>query len=89
MEPIPKTLKPLSALQIGESAVIDRLEGRPETMLHFVELGLSPGERIALLRVAPWGGPLEIELMGYRLAIRKSEAEHILVRRESGGGHDS
>ena len=72
-------MTPLSTLKIGESAVIEKLEGRPEIMLHLVELGLSPGEKVSLLEVAPWGGPMEIELMGYRLAIRRSEADKILV----------
>ena len=82
-------IKPLSALKIGESAVVEKLEGAHEFMLHMVELGFSPGEKVSLLEVAPWGGPLEIELMGYRLAIRKSEAQHILVRSENGDGHGS
>jgi Fe2+ transport system protein FeoA len=82
-------MTPLSTLKIGESAVIEKLEGRPEIMLHLVELGLSPGERVTLLEAAPWGGPLEIELMGYRLAIRRSEAKRILVSDQSREGHDS
>jgi Fe2+ transport system protein FeoA len=86
---IPKTLKPLSTLKKGESAIIEKLEGRPEIMLHLIELGLSPGERVTILEIAPWGGPLEVELMDYRLAIRKSEAEHILTRCENGEAHGS
>jgi Fe2+ transport system protein FeoA len=80
--PLRKTLTPLSSLRPGESAVIEKLDGSPEVMLHLVELGLVPGEKITLLRTAPWGDPLEIELMSYRLAIRRSEAQKIMVSRE-------
>lgn len=63
----------------GELAIVERLEGRQEIMLHLLELGLAPGEKIRVLRTAPLGDPLEIELMSYRLAIRRSEADKILV----------
>ena len=69
----------LSTLKPGESSVITHLETEPAVTLHLVELGLAPGERITLLRTAPWGGPVEVELMGYRLAIRRSEADKIVV----------
>ena len=73
---------PLSALKPGESAIIESLEGPPDVMLHLLELGLAPGERITLMCAAPLGDPVEIELMNYRLAIRLSEAQKIVVRQE-------
>jgi len=78
-------LAALSRLVRGETATIERLDGRPEAMLHLLELGLFPGEPVRVIRTAPGGDPLELEVMGYRLAIRRAEAETILVRRE--GGH--
>ena len=77
-----KTIQLLSSLKPGESAVIERLESIPTVTQHLLELGLAPGEQITLLRTAPWGDPLEIELMDYRLAIRRSEADKILVCRD-------
>ena len=74
--------KPLTMMQPDESAVITSMDGAAETMLHLLELGLAPGERIRLIRSAPLGDPMEIELMGYRLAIRRSEASRISVRGE-------
>ncbi|MEK7767525.1 MAG: FeoA family protein [bacterium] len=74
--------RPLSALRVGDAAVIDRLDGDDDAMLHLMERGLTGGERVRLIRGAPLGGPLEVELMGYRLAIRRAEADRILVRSE-------
>lgn len=81
----PGTLVALARLARGEAATIERLGGRPETMLHLLELGLCPGERVRLMRSAPGGDPVELEIMGYRLAIRLAEADAILVSREGAG----
>ena len=39
----------------------------------------GPGELITFLRAAPLGGPIEVELMGYRLCIRRAEGDKIFV----------
>ena len=44
------------------------------------EMGLVPGTRVKLIRWAPLGDPLEIELRGYRLSLRRHEAESIEVQ---------
>jgi ferrous iron transport protein A len=72
-------MKALSALVSGEKGVIDRLETSEEASLKLMELGLFPGEPVVFLRQAPLGGPIEIELMGYRLCLRKAAADHIFV----------
>lgn len=43
-------------------------------------LGLTPGVELTLKKVAPMGDPLELELRGYRLSIRKAEAEVLELR---------
>jgi Fe2+ transport system protein FeoA len=40
-------------------------------------MGLTPGTRVRLLGTAPLGDPLELELRGYRLSVRKSEAARV------------
>ncbi len=71
---------PLSELPPGQHAIVDRLETSQDVGLKLVELGFCPGEDIQILRQAPLNGPIEVELMAYRLCIRQSEAEKILVR---------
>jgi Fe2+ transport system protein FeoA len=74
------TIKTLLDLKPGESAVVERLATSDETSLKLMELGIGPGESITFLRKAPLGGPVEIELMGYRLCIRRSDSEKIYVQ---------
>ena len=47
-------------------------------------MGVLPGTAITLVRTAPLGDPLEIQVRGYSLTLRKSEAEHVVV--ELAGG---
>lgn len=75
-------LRTLSALAAGEKAVVERLETSEEASLKLMELGIGPGEPVRFLRQAPFGGPIEIELMGYRLCIRQSDCDKIIVRCE-------
>jgi Fe2+ transport system protein FeoA len=42
-------------------------------------MGLTPGVEVTLLGTAPLGDPLEIEVRGYRLSVRKREAERVLI----------
>ena len=80
-------LKPLSTLKPGETGVVDHLETSDEASLKLMELGICPGEALCLLRQAPFGGPIEIELMGYRLCIRESEADQIFMQSKNAHGN--
>jgi ferrous iron transport protein A len=63
----------------GGSARIRRLSGDPDVRERLAELGLTPGQTVRLLRRAPLGDPLEVLVRGYRLALRRDEAEAVEV----------
>ena len=44
-------------------------------------MGLTRGTELRLVKVAPLGDPVEIEVRGYRLSLRKKEAEALLLKR--------
>jgi ferrous iron transport protein A len=67
---------------LGGTARIRRLSGDPAVRERLAELGLTPGQAVRLLRRAPLGDPLEILVRGYRLAVRRDEADAVEV--ESG-----
>jgi Fe2+ transport system protein FeoA len=69
----------LAGLRVGGRATVVQIEGVDELSLRLLEMGLTPGTEVALLGVAPLGDPLELELRGYRLSLRKSEAARVLV----------
>ena len=70
----------LSDLQPGTQAVVVGFHGDVEPLKRLREMGLINGTRVKFLRWAPLGDPLEIELRGYRLSLRKHDAEQIEVR---------
>lgn len=70
----------LSALKPGEKATVHKIDGDPVTRKRFMAMGISRGQEIIVERVAPLGDPVEITIRGYRLSLRKSEAELIIVR---------
>jgi ferrous iron transport protein A len=70
----------LTALKPGQNAVITRLVTDNDTMyLKLMEMGCTPGEAIAMERIAPLGDPIVVSVSGYILSLRKEEAMHIMV----------
>ncbi|HZL44690.1 MAG TPA: FeoA family protein [Opitutaceae bacterium] len=72
------TLK-LSQLAVGSKAVVRGLPPQGPASLRLREMGVLPGVAITLVRTAPFGDPLEIQVRGYNLTLRKSEAEYVQV----------
>ena len=70
------TRKPgsLAALPVGGSAVIARVRGERAVVRRLLEVGLVPGTKVTLRRVAPLGDPIELKVRNFALSIRRSEA---------------
>ena len=62
-------------MKVGDCAVIKNVAGEGQLRKRMLDLGLTKGCRVKLIRMAPLGDPIEIELRGFRLTIRKNEAE--------------
>ena len=69
----------LAQLAVGASAKVTRVDGADELACRLMEMGLTPGVELRLIGAAPLGDPLELELRGYRLSVRKSEAQRVAV----------
>lgn len=69
----------LAQLSVGSSAKVARIEGMDEIACRLMEMGLTPGVELRLIGVAPLGDPLELELRGYRLSVRKTEAQRVAI----------
>jgi ferrous iron transport protein A len=72
------TLK-LSQLPIGARATVREFPRQGSAFLRLREMGLLPGTALTLVRAAPLGDPLEIQVRGYNLTLRRSEAEYVMV----------
>ncbi len=68
----------LSQLKSGDDAQIKSLGNHPIAN-KLLEMGCLPGERLKVRRIAPFGDPMAIHILGYELALRKDEAEAIDV----------
>jgi ferrous iron transport protein A len=69
----------LAELPVGSRAVVARIDGADELSCRLMEMGLTPGIELRIVGVAPLGDPLELELRGYRLSVRKSEAQRVAI----------
>jgi ferrous iron transport protein A len=69
----------LARLPIGASGRVENVSGNDEIGLRLMEMGLVPGTETQVVGTAPLGDPLEIEVRGYRLSLRKCEAERVEV----------
>lgn len=67
----------LAELAVGATATVASVADADEISIRLMEMGLVPGTELRVLGVAPLGDPLEIEVRGYRLSIRKSEAARV------------
>jgi len=69
----------LSEAQTGRPYIIRRIGAQGELRKRLVEMGLTRGERIELVRAAPLGDPIEVRVKGFNLSLRNAEAAQIEV----------
>ena len=70
----------LSDLKIGQRARVLGLHlDKPEVRRHLLDMGITKGTEILIKKIAPMGDPVDIELRGYELCIRKEEMKNINV----------
>jgi ferrous iron transport protein A len=74
-------VKHLAELAVGQQCRVRNICGGDEISLRLLEMGLTPGVEVTCLGLAPLGDPLELEVRGYRLSVRKSEAQRVEVEK--------
>lgn len=67
----------LSDLLVGQSGKVVSFENSGIIRKRLFDMGITTGVKVKLVKIAPLGDPLEIELRGYNLSIRKEEANSI------------
>lgn len=73
-------MESLDAVSVGHTVRVHDVEGADAIAIRLLEMGLTPGVPVRLVGRAPFGDPLELELRGYRLSIRRQEAARVAVR---------
>ena len=69
----------LDDLAIGQTAEIVDVQGEDGIAIRLMEMGLTDGEEITLVGIAPLGDPMEYLIRSYRLSLRKAEAKRVTV----------
>ena len=69
----------LKELEIGKSAKINAVGGEGALRQHFLDMGVIPGATVSLIKYAPMGDPMELEIHGYGLTLRVADAEKIEI----------
>ena len=71
--------KTLDRLKTGNMGVIKHVGGQGALRRRLLDMGLTPGTKIMIRKVAPLGDPIELHLRGYELTIRQEDAEKIQI----------
>jgi len=80
----------LNTLKVGMSATIEGVDGEENLRHHLLDMGLVPGTTLTLVKTAPMGDPIEIQIRGYELTLRLEDAKHIRIvdgKEEQKGNH--
>ena len=72
-------MRSLQELTVGSTGQEADIVGEDITSLRLLEMGLTPGVAVTVVGTAPLGDPLELELRGYRLSLRRNEAARVAI----------
>ena len=67
-------------LKIGQSGTIKEVGGEGPLRLRFLDMGLIPGTKVTLQKIAPMGDPIQIRIRGYELTIRREDAQKLALK---------
>lgn len=73
-------MQTLKDIKCGETAAVVKLHGEGAVKRRIMDMGITKGTEIFVRKVAPLGDPLEVNVRGYELSLRKADAEMIEVQ---------
>jgi ferrous iron transport protein A len=69
----------LDDVSVGSTVRVQDVSGGDDVAIRLLEMGVTPGVEVRLVGKAPFGDPLELEVRGYRLSIRRQEAARVAI----------
>ena len=73
-------MKTLRQVTVGETVTVVKLHGEGAVKRRIMDMGITKGVQVYVRKVAPLGDPVEVNVRGYELSIRKNDAEMIEVQ---------
>ena len=69
----------LKDVKVGRTVTVKRLHGEGPVKRRIMDMGITKGTEVYVRKVAPLGDPMELNLRGYELSVRKADAEMIEI----------
>lgn len=73
-------MKTLKDAKVGETVTVTRLNGEGALKRRIMDMGVTKGTEITVRKVAPLGDPMEVNVRGYELSLRRADCEMIEVQ---------
>ena len=71
--------KTLKQVKCGETVTVQKLQGEGPVKRRIMDMGITKGVALHVRKVAPLGDPMELNVRGYELSVRKADAEMIEI----------
>ncbi len=72
-------MRTLKEAKVGQTVVVKRIGGEGPVKRRIMDMGITKGVEIQVRKVAPLGDPMELNLRGYELSVRKADAAMIEI----------
>ncbi|MCC8120510.1 MAG: ferrous iron transport protein A [Oscillospiraceae bacterium] len=72
-------MKTLKDAQVGETVTVVKLHGEGAIKRRIMDMGITKGTELYIRKVAPLGDPMELNVRGYELSVRRADAEMIEI----------
>lgn len=72
-------MKTLRQAQVGQTVRVVRLHGEGALRRRMMDMGITKGTEIFIRKIAPLGDPIEVNIRGYELTLRRDDAEIVEV----------
>jgi len=72
-------MKTLKDVKVGDKVKVLKLSGSGPVKRRIMDMGITKGVEVTVRKVAPLGDPIEINIRGYELSIRKADAEMVII----------
>ncbi|MCD8005061.1 MAG: ferrous iron transport protein A [Oscillospiraceae bacterium] len=72
-------MKTLKDAQVGETVTVAKLHGEGAVKRRIMDMGITKGTELYVRKVAPLGDPMELNVRGYELSVRRADAEMIEI----------
>ena len=73
-------MKTLRQAKVGDTVKVVKLHGEGAVKRRIMDMGITKGVEVQIRKVAPLGDPIEVNVRGYELSIRKADAEMIEIQ---------